>query len=526
MSWTWTNNKISALQPSPTTRRILKRHFARFSKDEGGQIAIIFALMIVTVVTLVGGAVDYGRWLNARTQTQAAIDSALLAAGRTAQTSSGNETMSLAAANSYYAKMKSNLVVNDSVAFYSANSATSFSAKGSNYINTPFLSIIGIEQLPVLKLGDTVQATATIAQGGNSGSSVEIGLMLDTTGSMSGQKIIDLQTAATELVDIVIWEDQSKYRSRIGIAPFSQAVNVGDYFQSVTNENPLKVTHVESKITSYTDTYGYVYPPSCYTTKTTTKNGVTTTTTTNNCLGQSQYYVLISHTPNYTTTTVTDNYARAKCVVERTGTDEFTDAVPAAGTWLTSLYTAKIKAGSSASSASSATCPEAVPMIPLTNDKTKLKATINSLVAQNSTAGAVGTAWAWYLISPNWGTIFTGDSQPESYSKMTELGTNGQPKLQKIAILMTDGGYNYWQNASASVSTVNPKALSLCSGMKAKGIKVYTVGFDLGTDTTAKTMLQTCATDSTYFYDAANGDALKAAFRDIALKISTLRLSH
>ena len=91
---------------------------------------------------------------------------------------------------------------------------------------------------------------------------------------------------------------------------------------------------------------------------------------------------------------------------------------------------------------------------------------------------------------------------------------------------MTDGAYNRYQDASANVTTVNNKAKSLCTGMKAKSITVYTVGFDLGNDTTAKTMLQNCATDSTHFYDADNGDALKAAFRDIALKISALRISH
>jgi hypothetical protein len=42
----------------------------------------------------------------------------------------------------------------------------------------------------------------------------------------------------------------------------------------------------------------------------------------------------------------------------------------------------------------------------------------------------------------------------------------------------------------------------------------------------AKTFLQNCATDTNHYYDATTGDALKAAFRDIALKISTLRLTN
>ena len=55
-------------------------------------------------------------------------------------------------------------------------------------------------------------------------------------------------------------------------------------------------------------------------------------------------------------------------------------------------------------------------------------------------------------------------------------------------------------------------------------IEVFTIGFQVSS--ASKTFLQDCATDTSHFYDATTGDALRAAFRDIALKISTLRLSH
>jgi hypothetical protein len=61
--------------------------------------------------------------------------------------------------------------------------------------------------------------------------------------------------------------------------------------------------------------------------------------------------------------------------------------------------------------------------------------------------------------------------------------------------------------------------------MKAKGIEVYTVGFQLDNQTAIDT-LSKCATDASHFYNSSTGDALKAAFRDIALKISTLYLSQ
>jgi Flp pilus assembly protein TadG len=429
---------------------------ARFSHEDRGSVAIIFAMTTMIVVSIVGGAVDYGRWLNARNQTQNAIDTALLAAGRTSQTTYGDISLSVASANAYYNQMKSSLTVDDTISFAAINAATSFTAKGSAYIVTPFLSIVGIDRLPVLQLGDVVQATSTIAQGGNAGTSIEIGLMLDTTGSMAGQKIIDLKDAAKDLVDIVIWDDQGTWTSKIGLAPFANTVNVGSYFTAITNQS---------------------------------RTGPT----------------------------------KAPCVVERTGPEEFTDKAPGTNAWATSYHTA--------TGSTSNNCPEASAIVPLTSDKTVLKATIDGLVTGPSTAGALGTAWAWYLISPEWGNIFTGTSKPDTYAKQNEMGPNNLPKLQKIAILMTDGAYNTHQaiqnnDNSTQANTIRAKAVSICNAMKAKGIKVYTVGFQLGNDTNAINTLSSCATDATFFYNAANGSALRAAFRDIALKISALRLSH
>ena len=79
----------------------------RFRRDETGTIAIIFALSVVMIVGLVGGAVDYGRWINAKSKQQAALDSAVLAAGRAYQVTYGNTATALNTANQYYSRLKS-----------------------------------------------------------------------------------------------------------------------------------------------------------------------------------------------------------------------------------------------------------------------------------------------------------------------------------------------------------------------------------------------------------------------------------
>ena len=243
--------EISAVPTWRTCFASMKSFFGNVSRDESGNVAMLFGLTSVIVVTLVGGAVDYGRWLSARNQTQTAIDSALLAAGRTAQTTYGDATKAVLSATSYYNQMKSTITVNDTINFVSVNSATTFQARGTAYIKTPFLTLVGIPQLPVLQLGDVKQAESTNAVGGNSGTNIEVSMMLDTTGSMAGQKLIDMKTAAKDLIDIVVWSDQSQYTSKVALAPFSAVVNVGDYFQPVTNQNPTPASH-------------YVYPQSCY----------------------------------------------------------------------------------------------------------------------------------------------------------------------------------------------------------------------------------------------------------------------
>jgi hypothetical protein len=180
------------------------------------------------------------------------------------------------------------------------------------------------------------------------------------------------------------------------------------------------------------------------------------------------------------------------------------------------------------------TIPSSGEVVPLTSTKQTLLDKVDSLQAAGGTAGHLGTAWAWYTLSPNWSSLWSGSSnRPKAY---------GTADLRKIAILMTDGEYNTqydsngivvqnWgggggscQGAANGCST--DQARALCTAMKAKGITVYTVGFDVGgPSTTASQLLSQCATDPTKYYNADDGEDLKQAFRDIALKLSSLYIS-
>ncbi|SJM34884.1 hypothetical protein BQ8482_540011 [Mesorhizobium delmotii] len=57
---------------------------------------------------------------------------------------------------------------------------------------------------------------------------IEVAMMLDVTGSMAGQKIIDLRTAAANAVDSFLeGQDSSNPRVRVSIVPYANSVNAG-----------------------------------------------------------------------------------------------------------------------------------------------------------------------------------------------------------------------------------------------------------------------------------------------------------
>lgn len=193
-----------------------------------------------------------------------------------------------------------------------------------------------------------------------------------------------------------------------------------------------------------------------------------------------------------------------KCTLERNNiNDQATDLAPAGSDAL--------KKGSS--------CPSATVM-PLSDDKAKLKAGIDTLALSGSTAGHLGAAWAWYLVSPNWAGIW-GGTAPAPY---------GDGKTLKFAIMMTDGIYNTFGgvnkgDTSTTATQSQQYAVSTCTAMKAKGITIYTVGFGDSITGTAKTTLQSCASDPSKFFLALNQSDLDAAFESVARDIVSLRLS-
>ena len=114
----------------------------KFRSDDGGQVAVIFALAMLPVVIGVGAAVDYSRANNGRSALQAALDSAVLAA---AIDNSSNWLQ--VATNTYNGNVNAKGGTLGTVSFTYQNSI--YSGVANSTSTTAFMGVIGIKSMPI-----------------------------------------------------------------------------------------------------------------------------------------------------------------------------------------------------------------------------------------------------------------------------------------------------------------------------------------------------------------------------------------
>jgi len=199
----------------------------------------------------------------------------------------------------------------------------------------------------------------------------------------------------------------------------------------------------------------------------------------------------------------------SNCVTERIGGAAYTNASPGAN-----RVGRKYDAGD---------CPSAV-IQPLTSNRKTLTDLINGLKASGGTAGQIGLAWGWYTVSDTfnslWPTYFAGPKNPA--------------ETIKSVILMTDGEFNVAYCSGVTSGTIDcnatngdpfAQATRLCENMKADGIIVYTVGFQID-DANAASILKSCASGEDRAYLPKTGDDLSKNFAEIGQDITRLRISR
>ena len=209
------------------------------------------------------------------------------------------------------------------------------------------------------------------------------------------------------------------------------------------------------------------------------------------------------------------------CVTERANAmHRYDDELPAAGDFLGAFNQSASgntnKPNYSEDGACNSSGRELPSVIPLTNQRATLTDFFDRATIGGSTPGHLGHAWAWYMLSPKWNSIWPSASAAGDYN---------DPSVIKAAVIMTDGEYN----TQYTDETSKAQALALCQGMRAAGIEVYTIGFGFSgsaADTAATDTLKQCANNETgkYFlaYDHA---ALKQTFQSIAQQLKEKQMA-
>lgn len=624
--------------------KALRMFTSRLSSDRGGNVVMIFALVMPALIMLTLGGIDINRVTTAKARVQDALDAAALAAARSSYTDPKDlKTVALVALRANLRNASVEPFADDAVKIELTEDQIVIAD-----IQVQVKTLIANVVLPPYgKILDDTLPVSVHSEVNRSSKDIEVSLVLDITGSMgSNNRIGDLKNAANQLIKLVVQPaaKQTPYYSRMAIVPYSIGVNLGsradaargasigstsitgaawaaaaaksisgitraspgvvtanghglstdDYVwisgvsgMTQINNRAYKVVRIDANKVSLqyqsgqnwyalNTSSGYSSYSSggqirkcmrsdCFVTITSTNHGlsedegvqitgVNGMTALNNSSGLFEVYERTSkdafvvsvggatyadytnggavqcgrdgcakrvfRDPQYNRLTVFDN---TTCVSERAGSSAYTDAAPG------SAYVGRNYASPRNP------CPAAT-VQPLTSNIDTLTSLVNGLSVTGSTAGQIGLAWGWYTVSNQFNGLWS--SNPAAAYAPT--------KVLKAVILMTDGEFNtpycggviardagsgsgnLYDKIACDATNGDPfdQAAKLCTGMKAKGVIVYTVGFSITPGSDAANILSTCATDKDKAFLPQSGADLSNDFQAIGRDITRLRISR
>lgn len=452
----------------------MKNLFRRFLRNEAGNVVMITALAILPILAIAGLAIDFQLTTTRKAKVQFAIDSAVLAATKSLQEGKSQSAV-INEANTYFQAI---LNQNDNSGLNCAplsilylEATEELEGQVSCYQTTTLSQVAGHQ-----KLSFFVTSAATYGIG-----KLEIAFVFDVSGSMANSsRMKHLKEAALEAVDVLLPKEGNPGKPedvRLAMVSYDTMVNAGPYFKAATGEDAKR---------------DYKFNGPIY------RNGR---------WRQNQ-------SSNYSFTST--------CVWERLGAHRYTDVRPGPGQWVETVKAqfddrydrwTLINKPSTTNTVSSF-CNNDIP-VPLTYDRVKLTNFIKGMTPRSNTAGHIGTAWGWYLVSPEWNSVWPSGSKALPYD---------EPDAVKVVIIMSDGQYN---QTIEGTNTGSPRsaeqAEKLCDSMKAKNIVIYTVGFNAGN---GQDILNKCASNPSFAFKPTNGQQLTEAYKQIARSISDLRISR
>lgn len=454
----------------------------RFASDQGGNFAIMAAVLFVPVLMSIAAAADISFFYRDRTAVQAAADAAALAAAK--QFSNDQNPARLQAyADNVFSANTAGIKRTSSKLVYEG---TEWTAQGTRELKLSvcssydpfFLSALNIS-FEGLKGSSCSKTQSVVAVGSTT---VEVAFVLDTSGSMNdspakggGSKISTLKTQAAKAIETIFTSGSSGGITdpvRVGVVPFSGGVNVGpEYLNSWWMDpkglSPIHHENLDWKTYSPADPYGndqakpsplgvgyvskhlhgtfltrqFIYQslgrnpnwayrgcvesrPADYAVKDTPPSE----------LDPSTLYVPYfapDEPDTFYNPGWTNNYLRDS---NGPGYEERLEGV---NKYFGSLRQADALANNNRNSPSFM-C-DSKPLTPLTTDKSKALNAVSSLAASGATNVPQGVEWGWKVLSRN--------------EPFTEGRAAGEENNIKAMIVMTDGQNTYYNSYSDAIST-------------------------------------------------------------------------
>lgn len=531
------------------------RLIRRFTKQQDGHVAVIACLAIIPILTIAGIAIDMQMTTTQKNRVQHTIDSAVIAGSRAKQQGKTNAEIVLemrAYATAQMSSFEHGMTCQPlHVTFPESAEDSRIDASINCSQPTTLTNLIGKE-----KMDFSVSSETTYGIG-----KVDVAFIFDVSGSMNTNgRLGALKDSAKVAFDELIPDDfDQEGKVRLSIVTYNNVVNAGNFFDATTDDIHLGSDANDNQADErYEDNMGKVLIDNnsgrrffYY-----QQQGACLENHHSNCsANRNRNYEWTWARKEFRHTNITDE--QQECVYARTGPQAFTNAAPGNNSWISAAnpqwlrnYTEmsswfsygtlnyygvnglkyygqyEVEHGGADSYGYGAfigsynKCRESGP-VALTDNKALLEAHVDGLTADGGTAGHLGIAWAWYLLSPEWSGVWPAASTPWDWD---------EPEMAKAVILMTDGDFNT-SHTSTGMSSFD-QAKQLCDAMKQEpyNIQIYTVGFqvpdNVQTTSDGKTILEYCASSEGQAFSAGNADELEVVYKAIAESISDLRITR
>jgi len=443
-------------------------HLSGLWSDRRGSIAVVLAISLVPILLGVGLSIDIGRAYIVKQQLLRASDAAALAVASSIGNGEDSDTVAQNFFNANYPTSKLGTPGEPSVTVTDEEVTVATSAT----LETTFMKIAGLDEI-------TVSATSIVSR---ETTGLELVMVLDNTGSMaSSSKLTTMQSAADALIDTLFDGAATSDTIKVGLVPFAGGVNVGNSDAAFTAAYVGDTT---------ADDWG--------------------TTSWEGCVMARA-----------------DPYDQTDDDVATGGTWEpFYWADHSYNDWYSSWWGYSIDATPPSSYGPNKYCPLAI--TPLTNVAATLTSEIASMWASGYTHVNLGAVWGWRVISPDppfeEGAAYTSSDWNKAVIILTD-GVNTTSNYVYTAYEYRSDGVLGSTSSSGTTDELNDRLSTICTNMKAEGIEVFTITFQLS-DSDTQTIFENCASESDNYFDSPSNDDLTAAFQVIGAKLKRLHLSQ